>query len=127
MDVLKPLGTFLLFALMLLGLSRLGLVAWQWDRVSDAGMLQNVLVQGLRFDIVVCGLLFLIPVLTFPLAGMGRVGWSCWRGMLGWYLPLGFALLVLGAAVFFYYNSARRKRANRRLQQAYHDLSAAQA
>ena len=40
---------------------------------------------------------------------------------------LGFALLVLGAAVFFYYNSARRKRANRRLQQAYHDLSAAQA
>jgi len=94
MDVLKPLRTFLLFALILLGLSRLGLVAWQWQRVTDAGMLQNVLAQGLRFDLVMCGLLFVIPVLTFPLAGMGRVGWSFWRGMLGWYLPLGFALLV---------------------------------
>ena len=93
-DVLRPLQTFLLFALLTLLVSRLGLVAWQWQRVSDAGMLESILVQGLRFDIVMCGLLFAIPVLTFPLAGLGRVGWSIWRGMVAWYLPLGFALLV---------------------------------
>lgn len=93
-DVLRPLQTFLLFALITLLVSRLGMVAWQWQRVSDAGMLESVLVQGLRFDIVMCGLLFAIPVLTFPLAGLGRLGWSIWRGMVAWYLPLAFALLV---------------------------------
>lgn len=94
LETLKPLGIFLLLGLIVLGLSRLGLVTWQWQRVTDAGMLQNILVQGLRFDLVFCGLLFAIPVLTFPLAAVGRLGWGFWRGMVGWYLPLAFGLLV---------------------------------
>ncbi|MCJ7555951.1 MAG: LTA synthase family protein [Gammaproteobacteria bacterium] len=91
---LRPMLSFLLSALSILLLSRLLLVAWQWQRVSDAQMLENVLVQGLRFDLVTCGLLFIIPALSFPLSGMGKFGWNAWKGMMAWYLPACFTMLV---------------------------------
>ena len=93
-SALRPMLTFLLSALSILLLSRLALVAWQWPRVSDAQMLVNVLVQGLRFDLVTCGLLFIIPALSFPLSGMGKFGWNAWKGMMAWYLPACFTMLV---------------------------------
>jgi phosphoglycerol transferase MdoB-like AlkP superfamily enzyme len=93
-SALRPLLSFLLSALTILLLSRLALATWQWERVADAQMLQNVLLQGLRFDLVTCGLLFIIPALCFPLSGLGKFGWHAWKGMLSWYLPACFTLLV---------------------------------
>ncbi len=58
------------FALALLSLSRLALVLWQYDRVEAAGLLFDVLIQGLRADIIVVSLFLVLPVLLLPLASL---------------------------------------------------------
>jgi len=69
------------------------LVAWQWQRVIDADMLGAVFLQGLRFDLVLLGLLLSIPVLCFPILASNRLLLPGWRGLLRVFLPL--ALLVV--------------------------------
>ena len=46
-----------------LSLSRLALVGWQWERVEATGMLVDVMVQGLRADLILLGYLCVIPIL----------------------------------------------------------------
>ena len=60
--------------LTLLSLSRLALVLWQYDRVEPTGLLLQVFVQGLRADIILMGLLLLLPVLLIPLASVRGLG-----------------------------------------------------
>ncbi len=62
--------------LLLLSACRLGLVLWLYDRVVHTDSLWQVLLQGIRADIIVMGLLLLLPVLLIPLAslrGLGKV------------------------------------------------------
>lgn len=62
--------------LLLLSACRLGLVLWLYDRVVHTDSLSQVLLQGIRADIIVMGLLLLLPVLLIPLAslrGLGKV------------------------------------------------------
>ncbi|KUM53690.1 LTA synthase family protein [Rheinheimera sp. EpRS3] len=56
--------------LVLLSLSRWALVLWQYDRVDQTDMLWQVLLQGIRADIILVGLLLLVPVLLIPLASV---------------------------------------------------------
>ncbi len=56
--------------LVLLSLSRLALVLWQYDRVEAAGLVFDVLLQGLRADIIVVSLFLVVPVLLIPLASV---------------------------------------------------------
>ncbi|MDF1800154.1 MAG: LTA synthase family protein [Planctomycetota bacterium] len=71
-QALWPVAQFVLLALVLLGLSRLGLVAWQSERVGATDGLAFILLQGLRFDLVALGVLLvapsllLTPLLAFP-------------------------------------------------------------
>jgi len=53
---LKPLAIFSVAILAALMLSRVLLIIWQWQRVSEADMLGNILIQGLRFDLVSLGI-----------------------------------------------------------------------
>lgn len=46
-----------------LTVSRLALVGWQWDRVQATGMLSDVVVQGLRADLILLGYFTIIPIL----------------------------------------------------------------
>lgn len=46
-----------------LSASRLALVGWQWDRVDATGMLFDVVVQGLRADLILLGYFTIIPIL----------------------------------------------------------------
>ncbi len=70
----------MLLGALVLSLSRLGLVAWQWERVSATGILSDILLQGLRADLIVLGYLALIPLLLAPLlAYRATVRW--WRGL----------------------------------------------
>jgi phosphoglycerol transferase MdoB-like AlkP superfamily enzyme len=65
----NPVGTYVLFvagALALLALSRLGLLAWQWDRVQDVSP-WPILARGLRLDIVLLCYLALLPLLLHVL------------------------------------------------------------
>jgi len=56
----------LAIGLALLSLSRLGLMAWQWDRVSATGIAGTMLVQGVRADLILMGYLFVLPLVLAP-------------------------------------------------------------
>jgi phosphoglycerol transferase MdoB-like AlkP superfamily enzyme len=93
----NALGPFYSFAwrlLLVLAVSRVLLVAWQWERVTDVNMLLPVFVQGLRFDLVLLGLTLVVPVLLFPLLASSKLTLPVWRVFLLLYLPT-VLLLVL--------------------------------
>ena len=57
----------LLLGAALLTLSRLGLMAWQWDRVAATGIVGRILVQGVRADLILLGYFIALPLLLAPL------------------------------------------------------------
>ena len=57
-----------LFGLIFFSLTRLGLIFWQLDAVVATDKLLNIIVQGVRVDLIQLGLMFLIPLLIFPLS-----------------------------------------------------------
>ncbi|RVT44890.1 alkaline phosphatase family protein [Rheinheimera sediminis] len=60
--------------LVLLSLSRLALVVWQFDRVAQTDVLMQLFVQGIRADIIVVCLLLVLPVLLIPLSSVRYLG-----------------------------------------------------
>lgn len=92
---LAPLYSVAWRLVLALSVARILLVAWQWDRVVDANMLIPVFVQGLRFDLVLLGMLLAPAVIVFPVLASNRFLVPVWRVLLRFYLPL--ALL---AAIF---------------------------
>lgn len=86
--------SFVLLSLLLLSISRLGLMLWQWDRVSDAGSVGWMLLQGLRADLILLGMLVAIPVLLAPI--WGRARWlNSWNQFC-----FGWSLLALTLIIF---------------------------
>ena len=82
---------FLIAALLLLTLSRLGLCLWQWERVQAVGGLWPVLRGGLRIDLSLLAMLCALPLLLGPWLGHRalptRLG--------AWWFRLCWLLLVL--------------------------------
>jgi phosphoglycerol transferase MdoB-like AlkP superfamily enzyme len=74
--------------ILVLTAARILLVAWQWDRVNEAGMLSTVFLQGFRFDLVLLGLTLIVPVLAFPLLASSERFVPAWRLFLRLYLPV---------------------------------------
>lgn len=81
----------LLTGLIILSLSRLGLVVWQWDRVTAASSLSTVFWQGLRADLIMMGMLLAPLALAMPLVA-NRLGWKVWQNLL---LIWGVLVIVL--------------------------------
>lgn len=79
---------FVLGGLLFLTLSRLGLSAWQWDRVVQAGGLWPVLAGGLRIDLVMLGMMTVVPAALSPWLGHrpGAVAAAAWWLRLCWLL-----------------------------------------
>ncbi len=73
-----PLVAMLLLGLILLSLSRLGLVLWKFDRVTTTGKLAEILVQGIRVDIIELFLISLIPLLLAPILATKQF-FNYWR------------------------------------------------
>lgn len=88
-----PLAVMFISGLLLLSLTRLGLVLWKWERVQATGELAQILVQGVRVDVIQLGLLALIPVLLSPLLATRRL-FNVWRGFTFWWVLLSLVLLV---------------------------------
>ena len=61
-----PLVAMMLLGLVFLSVSRLGLVLWKLDRVNATGKLAEIMLQGIRVDIIQLGLLAIIPLLLAP-------------------------------------------------------------
>jgi phosphoglycerol transferase MdoB-like AlkP superfamily enzyme len=57
----------LLLGLAIFSLSRAGLVLWQWERVSATGIVGQIMVQGVRADLIMLGFLIAVPVVLSPL------------------------------------------------------------
>ncbi|WP_029147716.1 LTA synthase family protein [Methylophilus sp. 5] len=88
-----PLIVMFISGLLLLSLSRLGLVAWKWERVQATGELCQILLQGVRVDVIQLGLLALIPVLLSPILALPKL-FKVWRGFTFWWVLLSLVLLV---------------------------------
>jgi len=69
-----PVLAFLLPILAYLSLSRLLLLTWQFDRVSETDGTWFILLQGFRFDLGVLAGFLIIPVSMLPLLATNR--WS---------------------------------------------------
>lgn len=88
-----PLIVMFLSGLLFLSLTRLGLVIWKWERVQATGELAQILLQGLRVDVIQLGLLALIPVLLSPVLAT-RKFFNVWRSFTFWWVLLSLVLLV---------------------------------
>lgn len=88
----SPLARFIVLTVLLLGLSRAGLMAWQWPRVSVTGSWLSLLLQGARNDLMTAGLFAAPMVLLLPVfVIVGRV--PLWvRCCTAW---LAFSLLTI--------------------------------
>ena len=74
----------LLVGLGLLSLSRLALLIWQWERVKATGIVFDILVQGVRADLILLGYCLAPPLLLAPLLATRR-SFAAWRAMtLAW-------------------------------------------
>ncbi|WP_229491467.1 LTA synthase family protein [Massilia sp. HP4] len=87
-----PLVHLLCIGLVLLSCFRLALIAWQWPRVSATGIVPEILVQGVRADLILLGYCLAIPLLLAPLLAHARSA-RLWRSAsVAW---TGFALIFI--------------------------------
>lgn len=83
---------FIVFSLLLLGLSRAGLVWWQWPRVAVTDSWITLLLQGARSDLMTAGLFAAPIVLLLPIFVIaGRV--PLWVRWCTWWLV--FSLIAM--------------------------------
>lgn len=68
-----PLVAMVLIGLIVLSLSRIGLVFWKLERVTATGKLLEILLQGIRVDLIQLGLLALIPMLLAPIFSISKL------------------------------------------------------
>lgn len=52
---------------LIMTLSRAGLMAWQWQRVSATGSVLPIFIQGVRADLILTGLWLIMPILLSPI------------------------------------------------------------
>ncbi len=88
-----PLIAMLLLGLLILSISRLGLVLWKLDRVTSTGKLLEILVQGIRVDIIQLCLIALIPLLLAPILSIKRF-FKLWQKFTYFWVILAIVLLV---------------------------------
>lgn len=88
-----PLVVMYLVSLPILTLSRVGLMLWQSDRVAATGIWPEMLLQGLRIDLIQMGLLVIIPLLLAPLFAH-RAAWKGWRWFTFIWVVFAVTLLI---------------------------------
>ncbi len=88
-----PLITMLLLGLVILSLSRLGLVLWKFERVDATGKLVEILLQGIRVDIIQLSLLALVPLLLAPILAIKPL-FNVWQKFTYIWVIISIVLLV---------------------------------
>ena len=88
------LARMALFSLIILSLSRAGLVIWNYERVTNAGSLSDIFLQGVRADIILISLWIFFPVLTVPV-----FAWARWQTM--WFRWTYIWSLIVIVAILF--------------------------
>lgn len=88
---LAPIGLYLLIALGITTLARIALGLWFADRVAEASGWVFILVQGLRYDLILQGMLLLFPLSLTPLLCTFTGTRRLWQ----WLLPVYLTLCVV--------------------------------
>jgi phosphoglycerol transferase MdoB-like AlkP superfamily enzyme len=88
-----PLIAMYLVSLPILTLSRMGLMIWQSDRVLATGLWPEMLLQGLRIDLIQLGLLAIVPLLIAPLFSLKKT-WGAWQLLLYFWVFISVILLI---------------------------------
>ena len=88
-----PLVIMVLLGLIILSATRIGLVLWKFDRVIATGKLVEVLLQGVRVDIIQLGLLALIPLVLAPLLAI-KCWFNAWQVFTYFWVIISIVLLV---------------------------------
>lgn len=88
-----PLVAMLLLGLASLSAARVGLVLWKFERVNDTGKLAEILLQGIRVDIIQLCLLALIPLLLAPVVATQRL-FKVWQKLTYLWVMCAIVLLV---------------------------------
>lgn len=88
-----PLVAMLLLGLVVLSLSRFGLVLWKFDRVNATGKLAEIFLQGVRVDIIELLLISLIPLLLAPILATKQF-FNAWRMFTYIWVIAAIALLL---------------------------------
>jgi phosphoglycerol transferase MdoB-like AlkP superfamily enzyme len=89
-------------SLMALSLSRIALVVWNYERVDATGDLASIFLQGVRADLILICLWFLIPVLCVPLFAWKRWAAIWFKGTYVWCLIglIGILFMELATPAF---------------------------
>ncbi|MES2580798.1 MAG: LTA synthase family protein [Pseudomonadota bacterium] len=88
-----PLIVMLLLGLVILSVSRLGLILWKFDRIDSTGKLAEILLQGIRVDIIQLCLLSLVPLLLAPLLAIKQL-FKAWQRFTYIWVIIAIVLLV---------------------------------
>lgn len=83
----------LLIGLIVLSLSRLALIIWQWERVKATGIFGEILMQGVRADLIFLGIIIAIPILAAPLFAH-KFSARAWRTFNIVWATLGLVLVI---------------------------------
>jgi len=94
LKALEPFGIFIVFSLFVFSFSRLVLVAWQFPRVMATDGLFYIFIQGLRFDLVMLGLVLILPMILTPLMHINTRLSRVWKPVLMFYLLFCFTLFI---------------------------------
>ncbi|NCV53922.1 MAG: LTA synthase family protein [Betaproteobacteria bacterium] len=84
-----------LFGLIFFSLSRLGLIFSQLDAVTATDKFLDVILQGVRVDLIQLGLVFLIPLLIFPLSFINGQTKHIYHSFLRLWIILSFIILFI--------------------------------
>jgi phosphoglycerol transferase MdoB-like AlkP superfamily enzyme len=87
-----PLIAMYIISLPILSLSRIGLMVWQSERVAATGAWPEMLLQGIRIDLIQLGLLAIIPLLILPLFAHKKA-WRWWKKLT--YLWVATSIILL--------------------------------
>jgi len=88
-----PFVAMLILGLILLSASRIGLVIWKFDRVANTGKLVEILLQGVRVDIIQLFLISLVPLLLAPILATQRL-FKIWQKFTYVWVMAAIILLV---------------------------------
>jgi phosphoglycerol transferase MdoB-like AlkP superfamily enzyme len=76
-------------------LSRISLVVWQMDAVRTTDLFFNIFIQGIRVDLIQLSLLFLIPILFFPIAFINKNTQLLYEKFLRYWVLVSFTILLI--------------------------------
>ncbi len=97
MSVIKLYRPFIIFAisiLLTLSISRFILILWKFERVSDSQGFNFILLQGLRFDLILIGLIIIIPAICAPLASINKYSSIIFNKLINIYFVISFSCII---------------------------------